>query len=197
MADAVQRRLAAMGIKMDPARSELTALAEVDGVWCRAMVDNAPLDPRLPLYDFKTTTDASPEGVVKAVAAYGYDVQAAFYLDTWRAATGEDRRFRFVFVEKEPPFEVAVVELYRKPGDEADWFDHANALARDARRIWGECLTSGQWPGYPARVAVIGAPGWHTAKMEARAMLKAPSDKPTNETLARASAWQAPTGETA
>jgi hypothetical protein len=197
MADAVRTHLAACGIKLDPARSELTALAQIEGVACRAMVDNAALDPRLPIYDFKTTTDASPEGVVKAVAAYGYDVQAAFYLDTWRAATGEDRRFRFVFVEKEPPFEVAVVELYRKPGDEADWFDHANALARDARRIWGECLTSGQWPGYPARVAVIGAPGWHTAKMEARAMLKAPSDKPTNETLARASAWQAPTGETA
>ena len=196
MAEAVQRQLAAMGIRFTPERSEVVALAEIDGIWCRAMIDQAPADPRLPLYDLKTTTDASPDAVARAVAGYGYDVQAAHYLAVWKAATGEDRKFRFVFVEKEAPFGVSVVELYRKPGDEADWFDHADANARDARRIWGECLTSGQWPGYPARVAVLGAPGWHTAKMEAR-IADRPAPKPTDETLARVMAWQAPTGDAA
>lgn len=194
MADAVQRQLAAMGIKLDPARSEMVALAEIDGVWCRAMIDNAPADPRLPLYDLKTTTDASPEALAKTIASYGYDVQAAHYLAVWKAATGEDRKFRIIFVEKEAPYGVSVAELYRKPGDEADWFDHAAALARDARRIWGECLTSGNWPCYPARVAVIGAPGWHLTKMEDRAE-RAP--KPSNATLAAAMAWQAPEGDAA
>lgn len=194
MADAVQRQLAAMGIKLDPARSEMAALAEIDGVWCRAMIDNAPLDPRHPLYDLKSTTDASPEALAKTVAAYGYDVQAAHYLAVWKAATGEDRKFRIIFVEKEAPYGVSVAELYRKPGDEADWFDHADALARDARRIWGECLQSGQWPCYPARVAVIGAPGWHLTKMEDRAE-RAIAPKPTAATIARAAQWQAPEGE--
>lgn len=193
MADAVRRQLAAMGINLDPIRSEMVALAEIDGVWCRAMIDNAPADPRLPLYDLKTTTDASPEALAKTVASYGYDVQAAHYLAVWKAATGEDRKFRIVFVEKEAPYGVSVAELYRKPGDEADWFDHADALARDARRIWGECLTSGHWPCYPARVAVIGAPGWHLTKMEDRAE-RAIAPKPSNETLAAAMAWQAPEG---
>ena len=63
IAQSVHRKLAAMGIKFEPDRSELTALAEVDGVWCRAMVDNAPVNPRLPLYDFKTTEDASFEAI--------------------------------------------------------------------------------------------------------------------------------------
>lgn len=196
MADAVQRQLSAMGIKLDPARSEMAALAEIDGVWCRAMIDNAPTDPRQPLYDLKSTTDASPEALAKTVAAYGYDVQAAHYLAVWKAATGEDRKFRIIFVEKEAPYGVSVAELYRKPGDEADWFDHADALARDARRIWGECLTSGHWACYPARVAVIGAPGWHLTKMEGRAE-RAVAQKPTAATVARASAWQAPEGVTA
>jgi hypothetical protein len=191
MADAVQRQLAAMGIRLDPARSEMVALAEIDGVWCRAMIDNAPADPRLPLYDLKTTTDASPEALAKTIASYGYDLQAAHYLAVWKAATGEDRKFRIVFVEKEAPYGVSVAELYRKPGDEADWFDHADALAAQARRIWGECLTSGKWPCYPARVAVIGAPGWHLTKMEDRAE-RAP--KPSSETIARVAAWQAPEG---
>ena len=196
MADAVRRQIEAMGVRLDPTRSEMVALAEVDGVMCRAMIDNAPADPRLPLYDLKTTTDASPEALAKTVATYGYDVQAAHYLAVWKAATGEDRKFRIIFVEKEAPFGVSVAELYRKPGDEADWFDHADALASDARRIWGECLRSGQWPGYPARVAVIGAPGWHLTKMEDRSG-RASAPKPTSETLARAHAWQAPTGDTA
>ena len=193
MADAVRRQIEAMGIRLDPARSEMVALAEVDGVMCRAMIDNAPADPRLPLYDLKTTTDASPEALAKTVATYGYDVQAAHYLTVWKAATGEDRKFRIIFVEKEAPFGVSVAELYRKPGDEADWFDHADALASDARRIWGECLRSGHWPGYPARVAVIGAPGWHLTKMEDRSG-RAAAPKPDNATLASAHAWQAPEG---
>lgn len=194
MADAVQRQLAAMNIDLDPARSEMAAIAQIDGVWCRALVDNAPLDPRLPLYDLKSTTDASPESLAKTVASYGYDFQVAHYLAVWKAATGEDRKFRIVFVEKEAPFGVSVAELYRKPGDEADWFDHADALARDARRIWGECLTSGKWPCYPAQVAVIGAPGWHLTKMEDRADR---AQKPSAETLARSMAWQSPEGEKA
>ena len=193
MAVSVNRQLAAMGIKLDPTRSEVVALAEIDGIWCRAMIDNAPTDPRLPLYDLKSTTDASPESLAKTIASYGYDLQAAHYLAVWKAATGEDRRFRIIFVEKEAPYGVQVAELYRKPGDEADWFDHADALARDARRIWGECLRSGNWPCYPSRVAVIGAPGWHLTKMEDRSG-RAAIGKPAADTVARASAWQSPEG---
>jgi hypothetical protein len=193
MTDAVRTHLAACGIKLDPARSELTALAQIEGVACRAMVDNAALDPRLPIYDLKSTTDASPEAVVRSVASFGYDQQLAFYRAVWEAATGERRKVRLVMVEKEPPYACSVVELYDKPGDEADWFDHAMAANREAIRIWGECIATGNWPAYPTRVAVIGAPGWHTGRMESR-IERAAVPKPTNETLARASAWQAPTG---
>ncbi len=196
MAEVGRERLAAMGIHLDPARSELTAIAEIDGVWCRAMIDNAPEDPRLPLYDLKTTTDASPESLAKTIATYGYDMQAAHYLAVWKAATGEDRKFRIVFIEKEAPYGVSVAELYRKPGDEADWFDHAGSLAAKARGIWGDCLRSGDWSCYPARVAVIGAPGWHITRMEDRHE-RVLAQKPTAESLTRAQAWQAPRGEVA
>jgi PDDEXK-like domain of unknown function (DUF3799) len=191
IAEATRSHLAACGIVLDPARSEVTALARLDGVWCRARVDNAPSDPRLALLDLKTTTDASPEAVIRSVASFGYDRQLAFYRDVWEAATGERRKVRLVMVEKEPPYACSVVELYDKANDEADWFTQATAANREAIRIWGECLTSGHWPGYPARVAVIGAPGWHLTKMGDRAE-RAP--KPSTETLARATAWQAPEG---
>jgi hypothetical protein len=194
MADACHARLAAMGIKLDPARSELTALAEIDGVWCRCMVDNAPADARLPLYDLKSTEDASPEACIRSVVAYGYDVQAAHYLSVWEAATGERRKMRFVFIEKAAPFEVSVVELHNAPDDPADWMLTAYSKASEARRIWGECLTSNIWPGYPARVAIIGAPAWHNQKWADRATGAPISNKPDAATIARASAWQNPQG---
>jgi len=206
MADAVHDRLRAMGILLDPSRSEMAALAQVDGIWCRCMVDNAPTDPRLPLYDLKTTAGSvNPEALTRTVADYGYDVQAAHYLRVWKEATGEDRRFRFVFVEKKAPYEVGVVELYAdgtmRPAsnyeaDEAltgDWFADAEQKLSRARRQWRECLDTGVWPGYPARVALIGAPIWHR-KNAAIAHGYDPilPQKPGADALERAAAWQSP-----
>lgn len=189
IADAVRFTLSMMGITFDPSRSELTAIAEIDGVTCKCMVDNAPIDPRLPLYDLKTTEDASPEKVIRSVVEYGYDVQAAHYLDVWKAATGEARRFRFVFVEKAAPYCVTVVELHDDPESEADWMLDARSKASEARRIWGECLNANIWPGYPAQVAIIGAPSFHRAKWADRSV---GNPVITQATIDRATAWQKP-----
>jgi len=55
MAKIARARLAEFGIEIDPDRSELAALAEIDGTWCRAMFDHVPADPRSPYfqYDFQ------------------------------------------------------------------------------------------------------------------------------------------------
>lgn len=191
---AVRARLAAMGMAPDPEWCELTALAEVDGVWCRAMIDAAP-PRRSYLLDLKSCEDASPEACIRAVTAYGLDVQAAFYLDAWEAATGERRRFRFAFVEKSPPHEVSVVELHDRPGDEADWIEDAHAKARHARRLWADCLTSGAWPGYPAQVAIVGAPGFYRARWAALGTNDwTEPAKPSEAALRAAYAAQAPEG---
>lgn len=190
IARSVRMKLVDMGIKLSHDRSELTALAEIDGVWCRAMVDNAPNNPALPLYDLKTTEDASPEAVIRSVVAYGYDVQAAHYLSVWEAATGEKRKMRFIFVEKSAPFEVSVVELHGADDDESDWMLTANSKAKEARRIWGECLAADEWPGYPAKVAILGAPKWHNDKWADRAIGMPVTSKASSETIARATAWQ-------
>ena len=130
----------------------MAAIAEIDGTWCRAMVDSAPEDPAEPLYDLKTTQDAAPEAVMRSIMTYGYDVQAAHYLDTWEAATGEKRKFRFVFDEKEAPHEVAVVELG------ADTLDLARRKVARAREMWRLCLSQDDWPGYPRGVHTIDLP---------------------------------------
>lgn len=192
MVDIANGRLAEFGICIDRTRTELAAFAQIDDVWCRALVDYAPSDPRQPLIDIKTCEDASPAACVRSVAGYGYDVQAAHYLDVWRAATGERRGFRFVFIEKSPPHEVSVVELHQGD-DDADWMLTAHDKAREARLLWRDCLSTGQWPGYPAAVAVVGAPAWHAQKWADRPR----AEKPSPETLAAAHRWQAPHGDAA
>ena len=182
------------GIDIATGRNEIAAFAEIDGVWCRALVDHAPVDARRPLIDIKTTTNASPDACVRSVADFGYDFQAAHYLDVWEAATGERREFRFVFIEKEPPFGISVVELYDNEDDEADWMLDARHKCAEARRIWGECLKTGHWPGYPARIATVGAPTYHRQKWADRAPI-APA--PSRAAKEAARQMMAPHGDAA
>ncbi len=179
---------------LDPERSELTALAEIDGIWCRAMVDNAPRDPAQPLYDFKTTTDANPEACMRAVINYGYDMQAAHYCATWKAATGEERGFRFIFQEKEPPFELSVVEL------DEEAMHMAGRKLRRARELWGRCLESGRWPGYPCGVHRLSLPAWfHERWLERETQEADHKAKTGRDVFDAVLAWQAPitTGDAA
>lgn len=154
MADVARARLSDHGICLDPERSELSAFAEIDGAWCRAMFDNVPADPALPIYDHKTCEDARPEACLKAILNYGYDVQAEHYLSVWKAATGEDRPFVFIFQEKPAPNEVTLIRL------SGSFRDLAQRRATRARRIWAECVSTNNWPGYPAGIHEVDAPAW-------------------------------------
>lgn len=147
-------RLAEHGVTLNPERSELCAIVQIDGIWCRAMYDNVPEPVTEPIYDFKTCEDASPDACLRAVLNYGYDVQAEHYRAVWKAATGEDRAFVFIFQEKSAPYEVTLVRL-------SGSFQHfAQRRAAKARQIWAECITTGNWPGYPVGMHEVDPPAW-------------------------------------
>lgn len=201
MAAATNAHLAACGIKLDPDRSELSAIAKIDDVWCRARVDNAPdrpvilpgIGPRKALIDFKSCEDARPEKCRKAVESYGYDTQKQHYIETWRAATGEDRAFLFVFTEKQPPHGTCVLWLLDEPGHSADWLEDAQDKVRAARATWRDCLTKNEWPGYPHLIVQVGASPFHRQNWQdnrSRAAIARESIHPA--ALANAMAWQAP-----
>ena len=192
MADIARVRLDEMGLAITPDRAELTAIAQIDGVWCRAMVDFAPADQRLPLVDFKTCEDASPEACRRSVESYGYDLQMAHYLAVWEAATGEKRSFLFVFQEKSPPHEIGVVRLLSSPGHSADWLEDGMQKAAFARETWGRCLAESQWPGYPGAIIEIGAAPYYRQKWQDTAARAVVAKSISSETLDRASAWQKP-----
>jgi exodeoxyribonuclease VIII len=59
--------------------------------------------------DYKTALNSSKEAFTVAVRKYRYDIQAAFYLDGIKAATGKEyKNFMFIVQEKNPPYEIGV-----------------------------------------------------------------------------------------
>ncbi len=161
------------------------------GVWCRALLDWLP-DERTRdtvYYDVKTTSDANPEVWQRACFAAGGDMQAAFYLRGIRALLGgEAARFRFVVVERKPPYALVVVEL--TPAALA----LGEAKVHRALELWRACLGENRWPGYPAHVAYLDLPAWEERRLE--------DAKTRDEALRQAGLdpirtmidWQAPAG---
>lgn len=154
MAEAVLAHRGARTILEQPdARPEVSAFATdpETGVECRARFDLLAAIAA----DVKTTRgSASAIGFGRESAQHGYPIQEAHYLDVAEWITGERLPMRFVVVEKAAPYLVAVHEL-----DEVTRLV-ARDLAAKARRIYAECMATGEWPGYPDEVLTPYIPGW-------------------------------------
>lgn len=144
------------------------ALLDIDGpteqsivwhdlIWRRAKVDKRIELPngRPAIIDFKTTNDASPSGFTRSTATYAYFMQAAWYLDALRFATGrDDGAFILIATEKEPPYVSGVYELtepYRRIGE---WRNER------AVELYQRCTAAGRWPMYSDDIEQLSAPVW-------------------------------------
>ena len=102
------------------------------------------------LYDLKTTEDASPQGFLKSVRNYKYNLQAYFYRQAFEAAFKiRCKGFRFVVVEKAPPYATAIYELGPELMTNA-CFDFEAAL-----KAYKTCTDLGEWPGYSEEIQTI------------------------------------------
>ena len=102
------------------------------------------------IYDLKTCEDASPQGFLSAVRKYRYNLQAYFYRQAVESAYKcRVLGFRFIAVEKEPPYAHAVYELGPELMTNAA-FDFERALA-----LYKECTASNHWPAYNQGIQTI------------------------------------------
>jgi exodeoxyribonuclease VIII len=145
VASSARFALKRLGVEFDA--TEVMFHVDYNGVPLKAAIDGVSGDY---LWDIKTTDDASPAGMLKAIRNYRYNLQAYWYRLVYELATG--RRplgFRFLFVEKEPPFACAVCEV----GPELmSW---AIADFEKAVNLYKECTASRVWPGYSEEIQVI------------------------------------------
>lgn len=132
---------------------------DTTGVTCKAMLDwwRRPRGTaRAMVVDYKTCADASPGAVARALHTYGYHIQRAHYLDGIRALGIDERpAMVFVFQEKEPPYLVNVIQA------DPTAVSIGEALIRQGREVYRDCLAADLWPGYhTGDVPEVGLPRW-------------------------------------
>lgn len=107
IADTVFRHPQAMKLLSACPLREVSMLWEDNGVKMKGRADLISSNHVI-VGDFKTTSDASPEAFVKDCENYGYDLQAALYIDALRALGKDPKSFVFLLVEKTFPFTCAL-----------------------------------------------------------------------------------------
>lgn len=154
MYKAVPSHPVAAGLLASAPHREATGLVEgPGGQWLRCRFD--AIGPA-GIVDLKTVQGgfADPERFIRKALAMGWHQQAAWYRDMAQELGVTAGPFRFIAVEKTPPYLAAVIEL-----DEAteDLGRDANQRAIDTYR---RCVATDEWPGYPDQIATVSAPPW-------------------------------------
>lgn len=110
------------------------------------------------IVDIKTTRSAHPDDFTRDIfspGGYHYVLQASLYARCAKLA-GLQRSDSFVFIaiEKEPPYCLNVFPL-----------DHGCLAVGDSYvekliKLYGQCLKSGEWPGYSTKAVPVNIPTW-------------------------------------
>ena len=137
--------------------------AKISGVQFKGLVDLAPVGKDY-LVDLKTTgMDFTLEGFSKAIANFGYHVQAGLYLALWNSTHPADtrQRFKIVWQSSQPPYEVCVTELHR---------DEIAAGLKTALRLLGKLKHAAQEDHWPMlaenETPILNRPVWASMQDE-------------------------------
>ncbi len=115
--------------------------------------------------DLKKTQDL--RDFAKSVANYGYHMQAAFYLDVYKWATGDDlSAFVFAAVEELLPHASAPFGL------DEEALEIGRMLYRKALNTYAECLEADEWPGIACEPETIQLPSWYINQFEQESEVK-------------------------
>jgi hypothetical protein len=146
-ADILDKLRTRYSIELADMAVERVAVWQEDGATCRARLD--AWDGQT-IYDLKTTRDASPVAIERAVRAYDYHVQQAAYVSAVEHIEPHLAgrvKFVFLFVENDTN-EVVPVEL--------DGGLAAIGVNRWRRAVdaWIRCIKANKWPGHAPREAI-------------------------------------------
>jgi len=168
MAD-IEQMVASVKQHAGAARLLSSGLAEMSGFWidsesgieCKCRPDFLAVENDTPeqvtaIVDVKTCSDAGADSFARAIAAFGYDVQAAFYTDGIKELIGRTLPFYFIAIEKEPPYAAAVYLASE------EMIDVGRKKYRGALELLRWCRANDQWPGYQpnGEIEEINLPRW-------------------------------------
>lgn len=141
------------------AEFERSAFAEDNGLFLKSRFDAMPRGGNA-LPDLKTCEDAGLDNVEKRINADLLWRQAAFYLKVAGMLSLPFEVFAFIFVEKSPPYAVAVYQL-----DDIVLEAGRKTIERDLQLL-RNCIEKNEWPGYSSGINIAALPGWMMKRIE-------------------------------
>lgn len=116
----------------------------------RCLIDLVPSKDSAYAYalaDLKTAQSCEPSRFSDDGYKYGYDIQAAFDLDLFNAATGEGRgQWCWVAVEPYEPYIIG--RRFDEEDSRYQFICNGRARYRRILKLYCQCLKNGTWPGY-------------------------------------------------
>lgn len=159
MAEAVLADDRAAAILHRPRLTEVSAFGRdpITGVEMRARLDVLNQDDP-DAADVKSAQSAADDAFAKSAATYGYHIQEEWYRRVLDQCYGHEiDAFKFIVVEKQPPYLVNVIEL------DAEFRQIARTQVDRALASYAKCTATGEWPGYaahPVDANLVGPPAW-------------------------------------
>ncbi|MCK9566438.1 MAG: PD-(D/E)XK nuclease-like domain-containing protein [Methanothrix sp.] len=136
--------------------SELSYIWTKDDVWFRSRPDWVKKDRSI-IIDYKTSVTANPAYLSRRVIDLGYDIQAAHYVNSVREIEGIEPKFYFLFQEVSEPYACSLVAL------DPQFLHLGRQKVSHATELWKHCVATGDWFGYPNRIAYLEMPPWAEA----------------------------------
>lgn len=137
---------------------------DLTGEACKCRTDCIVEINGIPLVvDLKSTNNASTDAFCKDAVKYGYDFQAAMYLEGVKAVTGREFGFVFIAVEKTEPYSINVLQA-DKP-----FIQRGYDTFRELIGIHHDCQQTGEFWGYLGKYNVVNnlsLPAWIAREVE-------------------------------
>lgn len=143
-------------------QSEVMALWQRGGLWCRGLLDHFfRLGTVLRIIDIKSTALPLSDWEISKSIGLPNDIQAAFYSSGMATLFPECRdgiEFDFAVVESTPPHEARIATM------PIDWIEACEPAIERAAEMFRAALTSNEWPGQEER-ATITCPPWRADRL--------------------------------
>ena len=114
------------------------------------------------IVDLKTSHDAAPRGFAKKRRDLGYDLSAAFHLDTVCQVLDEDPSewtYLWVVIESSAPYVIGVFEA------SPELLQLGRAKVRQGLDLVAQCQATGIYPPYSNRIEPLGIDSWERERI--------------------------------
>lgn len=116
---------------------------EQTGIKCKHRPDSiGKLGDEYIIIDYKSCNNAETSAFMRDAIKFGYDIQAAHYIEGMRSVTGHDYKFVFICQEKTAPYACNILEA------DEEFIRNGMYVRNALMRTYKKCLELDEYPGY-------------------------------------------------